>query len=57
MSNLSNWEDRLTRLARAEEQKICEDINNDPERIKERIKYLRRHLEQLEDILDKQDFK
>lgn len=50
------WEKRRRNMARAEERTNCKKMDNDPERIQQRIEYLRLHLEELTDIAEKQDF-
>lgn len=52
-----NYNERMKRLARAEERTRCKEMGNDKERIQKRIDYLRRHLEELQNILKTEDFR
>ena len=54
---MNNYDERMRRLARAEERTACKQIGNDKERIQKRIDYLRRHLEELQNILETEDFR
>ena len=54
---MNSYDERMKRLARAEERTACQQIGNDKERIQKRIDYLRRHLEELQNILETEDFR
>lgn len=49
--------DSRRRLARAEERTACQRLSNDKEKIKRRIAYLQLHLDELKDVLEKEDFR
>ena len=52
-----NREDMKRRIARTEERTRCQEMGNDKERIKKMIQYYQIHLEELKDILEKEDFR
>ena len=54
---MNSYDERMRRLARAEERTLCKEMKNDKERVQRRIDYLRRHLEELQNILEIEDFR